>query len=90
MNQKQNKGKDEPTFGCLILGGGAFLLSCVGTIFGIIFEGKSYLDGYSDEDGEITNFSHLRFTFGLFVVAIIIYAIQKYKSDKRNQDKKNV
>lgn len=71
--------------GCLIVVGAIFVLSAVYTAIGIIFKGEGFLHEYNgDIESPSTNFEHLRTTFFIFIIALVmfIYFYIRYKKKK--------
>jgi hypothetical protein len=69
--------------GCLVFAAIIFGLAALSTALGFIFQGKSFLTEFLDEDSEGTNISYLRTTFIILIIAAVIYLYSNYKKDKK-------
>jgi hypothetical protein len=75
--------------GCVLIAGAFFLINAVIVSLNLIFGGNIYetKTKYSDYNGvsEYSLIGDLRFSFGLLVIAFIIYGIHLYrKNTERN------
>ena len=69
--------------GCLVFAAIIFGLAALSTALGFIFQGKSYLTEFLDEDSEGTNISYLRTTFILLIIAAVIYFYSNYSKKSK-------
>lgn len=72
----------------ILLFGIGFIALSVESLFGFIFGGKSFISDFLDPDSHGTNLSTLRFVFGIFVLAVVIFFLRGGKmNDFFNNDK---
>jgi len=69
---------DNPS-GCLKFATFLFVFAILATVFGFIFEGKSYTKEFLSEEDGISAFEYLRLTFVLFIFALGFYVYNKNK-----------